>query len=139
MASSECCEVPGRAWPGPCWEGQGGQSLILNPLIRTGQWSCPLHPSFQCLALQLEQIFFLSGCLGSAVGAGSEETLSSVVPWPWGPPVWVTCVLLAKGLQKTGQFPLPVAVILLCRGCSRGKAGSRNFVDSSYSPGAVSS
>lgn len=96
-------------------------------------------PLFPVLGSAVRADFFPFWLSWFSSGAGSEETLSSVVPWPWGPPVWVTCVLLAKGLQKTGQFPLPVAVILLCRGCSRGKAGSRNSVDSSYSPGAVSS
>lgn len=137
MASSECCEVPGLARSvlgGPGWSIPHFKSP--HPYCTVELSSAPIFP---VLGSAVRADFFLSGCLGSAVGAGSEETLSSVVPWPWGPPIWVTCVLLAKGLQETGQFPLPVAVILLCRGCSRGKAGSRNFVDSSYSPGAVSS
>lgn len=107
MASPECCEVPGRAWPSLCWEGQGGQSLILNSLIHTGQHGVVLSstvPIFPVLGSAVRADLLFSGCFCSAVGAGSEETLSRVVPWPWWLPAWVTCVLLAKGTGKQGTF-----------------------------------
>lgn len=142
MASSGCCEVPGRAWSSLCWEGQGGHTLILSPVIHPGQHGVVLSitvPIFPVLGSAVRADYFISGWFCSAVGAGSKETLSIVVPWPWWPPACMTRVWLAKGLQERGHFPLPVVVILLCRGCSRGKAGTRNFMDSSYDPGAVSS
>lgn len=83
-------------------------------------------------------LFFLSGSLGLAVGAGREETLSSVVPWPWRPPVEMSRALLGKELQETEHFTVPVAVTLSCSGCSRSKAGSWNFLDSLHRSGAVS-
>lgn len=79
MASSECCEVPGRAWPRLCWEGQGGHTLILNPLIHTGQHGVVLSITVSIFPV-----------LGSGVRANFFSFwlfLFSSGCWQWGNPL----------------------------------------------------
>lgn len=68
-------------------------------------------------------LFFLSGALGLAAGAGCEKTLHDVVPWPQRPPVEMSHAWLGKELQETDHFTVPIAVTLSCRGCSSSRAG----------------
>lgn len=119
----------GPGWPIPHFK---------PPHLYWTAWSCPLHTSFRHLALQLEQIFyFLAVLVQQWVLAVREPS-----------PVWCPghgdhlpgdLCFTDQGAPGNKALSSPCGCFLLCRGCSRGKAGSMNFVDSSYSPGAVSS
>lgn len=52
-------------------------------------------------------LFFLSGSLGLAADAVCEETLHSVVPWPWRPPVEMSHARLGKELQEAATLLFP--------------------------------